>query len=124
MSYNPCMRVAKRLVLIVVTVVLVSAQGVGSGLTVTLSNGTTNDVFVTAYDLNAMTRQKILSGEVINGNASISVSLSPDASGRGHLAWTAITVDRDMGGCGHGDNAQLHDGDTVNVNADSTCPGQ
>jgi hypothetical protein len=118
------MRMANRLVLIVVTAVLVSAQGISGGLTVTLSNGTTNNVLVTAYDLNATSRQRILSGELINGNASIPVSLSADASGRGHLAWTAITADRDMGGCGHGDNARLNDGDTVNVNADSTCPGQ
>jgi hypothetical protein len=118
------MRIATRLVLIVLVAGLVSAQGFGGGLTVTLNNGTTNNLLVTVYDLNVSPPQRVLSGEVINGNASITVSISPDASGRGHLAWTATTMDRDMGGCGRADKSSLNDGDTVNVNADSTCPGQ
>ena len=115
------MRIANRFVLIVLTAVLGSAQGFESGLTVTVSNGSTNNLLVTAYDLNTQTRRKVLSSEVINGNASVAISIAADASGQGHLAWTATTVDRDMGGCGHGEKRRLNEGDTVNVSADSSC---
>jgi len=115
------MRAAIRIALIVLTPVLVSAQGMGGGLTVSVNNGSTDNLLVTAYDLNVQPPQKILSSEVINGNASISVSITADASGRGHLAWTSTTVDRDMRSCGRGDSPQLNDGDSVSVNADTDC---
>jgi hypothetical protein len=118
------MRVARLLLLLTLTAGLVLGQGISGGLSVTLNNGGTNSLLVTAYDMNAQPPARILADEVINSDASISVSISADAYGRGHLAWTAVTVDRDMGGCGHGDKGQLHDGDSVSVKADSTCPGQ
>ena len=73
------------------------------------------------YDLNAQPAQKVLSGEVINGFASIKISIAADDSGRGHLSWTATTVDRDMRRCGHHDKPKLNDGDTVHVYANSEC---
>jgi len=116
------MRMANRFVLIVLTAILGSAaQGFEGGLTVTISNGTDSDLLVTAYDLNTQAQRKVLSSEVINGNASIAISIAADASGQGHLAWTATTVDRDMGGCGRGENRRLNNGDTVSVSADSSC---
>ncbi|MGO9933621.1 MAG: hypothetical protein ACLPV8_17670 [Steroidobacteraceae bacterium] len=91
----------------------------GDGVTVTLTNDTPDAVYVTAYDRN--TNQMVLSSRPIYGSASITVTISADATGQGHLSWTANTVDRDMHMCGHNDKPNLNDGDTVNVHADADC---
>jgi hypothetical protein len=98
-----------------------TAAPAGDGLTITLNNNTTANLIVSVYDLNPQPPQKILSGEVINGFASIKISISSDDSGRGHLSWTARTVDRDMRRCGHHDKPRLNDGDTVHVYANGEC---
>jgi hypothetical protein len=100
-----------------------SALG-GDGVTVRVLNDTPDPLTVTIYDRNAQPPQPVVSGEVINGNASISVSVTADASGRGHLSWTATTGDRDMRRCGHRDKPALNDGDTIHVHANSRCPGR
>jgi hypothetical protein len=107
-----------------VSAVLVAGQCFGDGLMVTINNGSIQNLLVTVYDTRPRTPVKILSSTLINGNASITVSISPDATGRGKLKWTATTVDRDMRSCGHGDKSGLNDGDSVEVNVDSECPGQ
>ncbi len=93
----------------------------GEGVTVTVLNDTPDPLTVTIYDRNARPPQAVVSGEVINGNASISVSVTADASGRGHLSWTATTGDRDMRRCGHKDKPGVNDGDTIHVHAGDTC---
>jgi hypothetical protein len=93
----------------------------GDGLSITLNNNTTGNLLVTVYDRNAQPPQKVLSGQVINGFASIKISIAADDSGRGHLSWTATTVDRDMRRCGHHNKPKLNDGDTVHVYANSEC---
>jgi len=93
----------------------------GGGVMLTISNDTSNNLLVTIYDLGASPRQQVLSRRPLYGNASITVSITQDASGRGHLWWTAMSLDRDMRKCGHDDKADLNDGDTVNVYADSDC---
>jgi hypothetical protein len=91
------------------------------GLTVTISNDSTSNLLVTVYDLNTDPAQKILASQVINGFAAVSVSVTADDSGHGHLSWSATTQDRDMRQCGHRDKPDLNDGDTVHVTADDTC---
>lgn len=93
----------------------------GSGLTVTISNDSTDTILVTVYDLNANGRQRVLSNEVINGDGSVAVPIAADDQGRGHVSWRARTSDDDMRGCGSGDAGGLNDGDTVTVHADSSC---
>ncbi len=100
-----------------------SASGGDDVLTITINNNTSDNLLVTVYDQNMSPAQRVLSTTAIYGNASISVSISPDGSGRGHLSWTAMTIDHDMRQCGHNDKAGLNDGDTVNVRADSDCGG-
>jgi hypothetical protein len=91
------------------------------GLTITISNDTSDAIYVTAYDRNANPPQMVLSSRPIYGSASITVTISADASGQGHLSWTATTIDRDMHMCGRNDKSNLNDGDTVNVHADTDC---
>ena len=91
------------------------------GLSVTISNDTSDAIYVTAYDQNANPPQPVLSNRAIYGSASLTVMITADASGRGHLSWTATTIDRDMHRCGHNDKPNLNDGDTVNVHADADC---
>jgi len=93
----------------------------GAGIMLTINNDTSDNLLVTVYDMGA--RQTILSNQPIYGNASVTVSISVDASGSGHLSWTAMSRDPDMRKCGHEDKASLNDGDTVNVYADGSCSG-
>ncbi len=90
-------------------------------ITLHIANGSVDSLIVTLYDRNLRRRQQVLSGQVINGNASISITVSADSSGQGHVAWTAMTVDRDMRQCGHEDKRGVYDGSTVQVFADSAC---
>ena len=91
------------------------------GLSVTINNDTSDAIYVTAYDRNANPPQVVLSNRAIYGSASLTVMITADASGRGHLTWTATTIDRDMHMCGRNDKPNLNDGDTVNVHADTDC---
>jgi hypothetical protein len=93
----------------------------GEGLTITISNDSTDNVLLTAYDRNARPVQLVLLAQPVYGFASIVISISANAAGLGHLSWTARTIDPDMAACGHGNAPSLHDGDTVNVHADSHC---
>jgi hypothetical protein len=94
----------------------------GDGVTVRILNDTPDALSVTIFDRNVQPAQAVVSSEVINGNASLSVSVTADASGRGHLSWTATTVDRDMRRCGHRDKPGVNDGDTIRVHANRSCP--
>lgn len=91
------------------------------GLSVTITNDTSDAIYVTAYDRNSSPPQLVLSNRAIYGSASLTVMITADSSGQGHLSWTATTVDRDMHRCGRNDKPNLNDGDTVNVHADSDC---
>ena len=94
------------------------AQG---GVTIRVLNDTPDNLIVTLYDRSAHPPQPVVSGEIIDGNASISVSITADASGQGHLSWTAATVGRDMRRCGHRGKRAVNDGDTIRVFADHRC---
>jgi hypothetical protein len=92
-----------------------------NGMTITISNDTSRDLVVTIYDLNASPGSRVLSGERISSFATIKVTIAQDASGRGHLRWTATSGGRDDRTCGQRDKPGLNDGDTVHVRADSPC---
>jgi len=95
----------------------------GGGLTITITNDSTDSLLVTVYDQNSNPAQAVLSGAALNGSASLTVSISADDSGKGHLSWRAMTADPDMRQCGHKDKPGLNDGDTVRVRADGDCSG-
>jgi hypothetical protein len=116
------MRALNRLLLAVIAVSATGTPALGDGtLTIHVANDSTDSLLVSLYDRNLKRGQKVLAGELINGNASISISISADASGQGHVYWTAMTVDSDMRQCGHGDRRAVNGGSTVHVNADSRC---
>jgi hypothetical protein len=117
---------AKRVLAIALGVMLCAGGTAlaGDGVTVRILNDTPDALTVTIYDRNVRPAQAVVSSEVINGNASLSVSVTADASGLGHLSWTATTGDRDMRRCGHKDKPGVNDGDTIRVRANSSCPGR
>jgi hypothetical protein len=100
-----------------------SAFGQDGGVTLTISNDTSDILLVSIYDLGSSPRQQILANRPIYGGASLTVSITEDESGKGHLWWSAMTQDRDMRTCGHDDKAGLNDGDTVSVYAGGDCAG-
>jgi hypothetical protein len=91
------------------------------GLMITIKNDTSDNLYVTAYDRN--TNQMVLASRAIYGSASLTITISADASGQGNLSWTARTIDQDMHMCGQNDKPNLNDGDTVQVHADYDCTG-
>ena len=109
--------------LLLVLVVAVSArEALGDGtLTIHVANDTIDNLVVTLYDRNSSQNQTVLPGQVIYGNASIVTSISSDASGQGHVYWTAMTTDRHMRHCGHHTQRGINDGDTIHVHADGPC---
>jgi hypothetical protein len=76
---------------------------------------------VTLDGRNLSPHQTILYGRVIYSNASIVTSISADASGQGHVYWTAMTTDREMRHCGHHGEQGINDGDTIHVYAGGPC---
>jgi hypothetical protein len=99
-----------------------SPASAGGGVTVHIQNDTVDNLSVSIYDRNLGRRQPVVSSQVINGNASISITITANTAGQGHLSWTATTLDADMRRCGRHDSAGLNDGDTVHVRADTACP--
>jgi hypothetical protein len=93
----------------------------GDGINVTINNNTTKELRVTVYDLNTSPAVRVVSSQTINGFASITVTITADNSGQGHLSWAATTVGPSMRMCGHEERRHLNDGDTVNVHAGSEC---
>jgi hypothetical protein len=89
--------------------------------TITLQNDTSDNLLVTVYDQSTAPPQVVVSRRPLYGNASIAVLVGEDESGRGHLYWSAMSLDSDMRMCGHNDNPNLKNGDTVKVYVDSDC---
>ncbi len=98
-----------------------SVFGQQGTITLTINNDTSDPLLVTVYDLGA--NQQLLANRAIYGNASVTVSVMQDASGQGHVRWTAMNQDPDMRLCGHDDKTNLNDGDIVNVYAEDDCSG-
>jgi len=108
------------LALVAAPLALVAASAVADGINVTISNDGTQDINVTVYDTTVRPRRVILS-QRINGFSTVPLYMSPDASGRANLSWTAVTVDPHNRRCGHADQVGLADSAQVSVHADSDC---
>ena len=100
------------------------ARGAG-GVNLTVTNNTTDDLALTIYDLNTRPVQKVLTRDVINGFATLRISVTPDGSGQGHVSWKAATVGGGaLARCGGRDRSGLQEGDDVHVYANAACGGK
>jgi len=116
------MRASIRLLSALLVVLATRTAAFADGtLTIHVANDSIDSLIVSLYDRNLKHAQRVLSGQVINGNASIGISISADATGLGHVYWTARTVSTDMHQCGHSDKRDVNDGATIHVTADTRC---
>jgi hypothetical protein len=113
----------KGLMLSCLPLLLVSAAALGglNGVDVTIANDGTEDVVVTVYDTSMQPNGVVLAHERINGFTRVPISVSADDSGRGNIAWTAVTADSNSRKCGHASSEGLTDSASIAVRADSTC---
>jgi hypothetical protein len=93
----------------------------GDGVNLSITNDSINDVFVTVRDMNTSPNVTVLEHQLINGFATIPLSVSADATGRANISWTAIRADAHDRRCGHAARAGLDNDANVNVHADSDC---
>jgi len=98
----------------------VAAAG-GDVVPITITNDNAGAISVTVYDDNLTPRAAILSSQSIGGFASIPISVSADASGYGHISWSATTDGNFHHRCGHRDKPGLRNGSVVHVRAESRC---
>jgi len=115
----------KGLLLSCLPLLLVSAAAVGglNGVDVVITNDSTDDVMVTVYDTSTHPSSLLLTSARINGFTKIPVALSLDETGRGNVAWSAVSVDPRSRKCGHATSNGLIDAEAVSVHADSECSG-
>ena len=93
-------------------------------LPITVTNNDADSVFVSLYDMNTRPRSTLLSHEKISGFASIPIRVSADASGYGHVYWTAVAADSMRHKCSRKDRPGLNSDASVHVYARSDCPGR
>jgi hypothetical protein len=91
------------------------------GMPVQITNNGTEEVEVTVYDMNTQTHQPVLAHERLYGFSSVLVSLTADASGTGHVLWTATTHENGAVRCGRANTAGLTPDASVDVYADAAC---
>ncbi len=93
----------------------------GEGVEFNVTNDGTEDLVVTVYDTSTRPSSVVLSNARITGFTSVPVSVSPDASGRANVSWTAVNTDAKFRRCGHGENVGVGSASTLSVHADSSC---
>jgi hypothetical protein len=101
---------------------MVAGVALGSdGISVKVTNDTSNNVVVTVIDMNDNPEQVLVSNQTIYGFASLSIRVSPDASGYGHIRWTATSGSAGSRACGHKERDQLSAESIVHVSAGDSC---
>jgi hypothetical protein len=91
------------------------------GISVKITNDTSTNVVVTVIDMNDNPEQALISNETIYGFASLSIRVSPDASGYGHIRWTATSGSAGSRTCGHREGDRLSADSIVHVSANDSC---
>jgi hypothetical protein len=103
-------------------VCMVSGVALGSdGISVKVTNDTSSNIVVTVIDMNVNPEQVLISNETIYGFASLPIRVSPDASGYGHIRWTATSGGADSRACGHKEADRLSADSVVHVTASASC---
>jgi hypothetical protein len=101
---------------------IVAGVALGSdGIAVKLTNDTSSNVVVTVIDMNVNPEQVLISNETIYGFASLSIRVSPDASGYGHIRWTATSGSVGSRACGHKETDRLSADSVEHVSASNSC---
>ena len=112
----------KAAVMGVMPLVLFAATSLGGeGIDLNITNDGTENMFVTVYDTNTAPPTAVMQNARISGFTSVSVSVTPDVTGKANVAWTATSGDDGARKCGHGVRAALEDSATINVHADAVC---
>jgi hypothetical protein len=101
---------------------MVAGVALGSdGIAVKLMNDTSSNIVVTVIDMNVNPEQVLISNETIYGFASLAIRVSPDASGYGHIRWTATSGDAGSRACGRKETDRLSADNVVHVSANNSC---
>ena len=110
----------KRLIQGLLLVMSTAAFG-GDSLSVAINNDSGESLLVTIRDLNTNPVVHVMLDQTVNGFSSVSITITANDTGQGHLSWNVTTVGNDMRMCGHQEVGNVNDGDAVNVYADSEC---
>jgi hypothetical protein len=114
----------RRKTLAVFSLMLLGAVALaGDGENLRITNDSIIDIFVTVQDTSTKPSIEVVAHQRVNGFASIPISVSTDATGLANVSWTAVRVDGADRRCGRGEQRGLNNDATVNVHADSDCPG-
>jgi hypothetical protein len=109
-------------ILALICCVLSGGAALGSdGIPLKITNDTSNNLVVTVYDMNVSPEQPVISNETIYGFASLSIRVSPDSRGYGHVRWTATGGDASTRTCGHKERDQLSAESVLHVSVNSGC---
>lgn len=101
---------------------LCAGTALGSdGILVKIANDSSANVVVTVIDMNLNPEQPIVSNETIYGFASLSIHVSPDGSGYGHIRWTATSGSDGSRTCDHKESSRLSTDNVVHVSASNSC---
>ena len=92
------------------------------GVSVSITNDSSDVLIVTIYDLTSKPSRIVVNAQRINGFASILVSITAGNNGLGAVSWKARNADQNDAHCGRGRRDHLKDEDVVNVHAESECP--
>lgn len=91
------------------------------GVSITITNDSSDSVIVTVYDLNTTPRRTVVNSQRIDSFASVLISVASGDDGLGAVTWKARSPDSLNPRCGRGEKRSLDDDDVVNVHADSEC---
>lgn len=101
---------------------LCASAALGSdGIAVKVTNDTSASIVVTVIDMNPNPEREVISSETVYGFASLSIRISPNASGYGHIRWTAASGGTGSRTCGHQERDQLSADSIVHVSANDSC---
>jgi hypothetical protein len=97
-----------------------ASAGDGVNVELAVRNDEIAPIYVTIYDGNVNPpNTAVMQHARISGFASVPVSVSPDATGRANISWTASSSATPK--CGHGAMNNLTNNASVKVQVDSNC---
>jgi hypothetical protein len=103
-------------------ILLVSAAAVADDpVMIRIYNDNADAIVVSVYDMNAQSPEAVVAHQRINGFAWIPISVAAGAVGKGHVIWTARTVDSSFHRCGYQEVHGVANDALVYVSVNSSC---